>query len=87
MTAVYITKYALTKGIQECTVNEKWSSNCNDDCIYVDWPNGLNEVAIFRNGEWWEAREDAVAMANQMKREKIASLQKQIAKLGKKTFA
>lgn len=86
MTTVYVTKYALTAGIKECTVNERWSSYCNEGGIYVDWPGGLNGVAVFRNGEWLETREDAVARANHMKRERIASLQKQIAKLEKKTF-
>ena len=42
--------------------------------------------AYFLGAEWWPTREDAVARAESMRRAKLASLRKSIAKLEKMVF-
>lgn len=83
MTKVFITKYALSGGITEFDA----------DIRYPDYaPYG-----IFNSGQWGQllrlgsdaflTRDEAVADAEKRRVKKIASLQKQIAKLEKVTFA
>lgn len=75
---VYITKYALTKGILEREGEEQ--------------PGGYAraKVGIFTNffnsREWYSTKQGAVKDAAQRRDRKIASLQKQIAKLEKLKF-
>lgn len=80
---VWITKYALTKGIIETEVYE--------NCLGTD-PTG-NMISIREKGyvsyfhgkgnEWHTTKESAITKANEMRQKKISSLKKQIEKLEK----
>lgn len=79
---VYITKYALTKGIFKKNAKTSYS--------------GLNNITVkvgtyltYYHGEgkeWHRTRESALARAIHMRRRKIESLEKQIEKLENMTF-
>lgn len=74
---VWITKYALTGGIQEMEgglsgERQYFFSNDNSYCIA---PN-----------HWHKTRAEAVTCAEQMRQKKIASLEKQIDRLKKLKF-
>jgi glutamyl-tRNA reductase len=72
MITVYISKYALTEGIFE-----------KEGDISDDFP----ELFLwYKKGEWHHTLEEAQAKAEQMRIKKIASLQKQLAKLEKLSF-
>lgn len=75
----YITKYALSSGIREATVER-----------FASAPTMVSEVgALFVNhhgNDWHLTKEDAVKRAEAMRIAKIASLEKQIAKLRKLKF-
>lgn len=78
---VWITKYALTDGIQEDT-----SRNGPDAHGHI-WMSNVSAMSqIFARGEWHASREDAVADANRRRDARIAALRKQIAALEKMTF-
>ncbi len=75
---VYITKYALTKGIEHIEVKE------------TSYPEYVKENTKwgrdFHKGDWWENKDDAIKKAEGMRKKKIASLEKQIGKLKKLEF-
>jgi len=74
---VFITKYALTKGIVEAEgVADSPFMRTQIDGHTQYWPAS----------RWHEDRSDAVAAANAMKHAKIASLEKQLARLRKLEF-
>lgn len=77
---VYITKWALTKGIKEGKARiEKFY---NDESIEIAWVEGL--MSCLRMGkEAFLNRDDAVKMANEMRLNKIKNLKIQIVKLEK----
>lgn len=75
---VYITKYALTKGVFEIT-----ASNIGSEGMIKDVANNYN---YYLKGDWYENIEDAKKDAEQRRRKKIISLQKQIDKLNKLKF-
>ncbi len=81
-TKVYVTKYALTQGIQEVDLLKR----DNDGVVNVAWPGAPNNRALFWPKDWSETREQAAARADEMRKAKIASIQKQIAKLEAMTF-
>ncbi len=72
----YSTKYALTTGIDEVDleiVEEVWGFTESYETCFRNW---------YKKGrDWHETRESALARAEEMRKEKIASLRKQIAKL------
>lgn len=71
---VWITKYALTKGVSEKEAEiSTFSSMCT---ITTEW--GLD---YYHKPDWHESREDALAQAEKMRTARIDSLKKQIAKL------
>ena len=80
---VWITKYALTEGIQETDA---------EHCISVSKRMivcpGLGPFAVFHRegGEWHRTRESAVAKADKMRLDRIRSLKKSIKKLEALTF-
>lgn len=76
---VWITKYALTKGIFECEVEPCFNINPN-----MVAGRGLHEY--FHGNDWHRTREAAVIRANEMRAVKIKSLQKSLAKLQAKVF-
>lgn len=84
---VWITKYVFSEGILEREVEV-----CDSDL----WPKGMvkevnrrnpNLIAQYFHGkDWHTTREKAVARAEEMRKKKIASLEKQLAKLKKMMF-
>ena len=74
---VWITKYALTAGIYEI---EAEGDRHNVEIVKQIEPKVV-PYAYFLGAEWWPTREDAVARAESMRRAKLASLRKSIAKL------
>lgn len=76
----FITKYALTGGIDELRLEMEAGSQYayNHDGYWAQFVIGKT---------CHRTREEAVARAEQMRAAKIASLEKQIAKLRKKTFS
>ncbi len=79
---VYITKYALTRGIQEVEVEEPTDIAPNMVVL-----QGKPYRQCFHKWEWFESREMAVARAEELRGKRITSLQKQIAKLVDMSFA
>jgi len=74
---VYITKYALTKGI---LIKESEISSNTDDMIRV---NGLE---FYHKPEWHLNEKDAIQQAEKMRSIKISSLEKQLEKIKKLNF-
>lgn len=76
---VYITKYALTRGIFEI-----------DADVLINYPDTVhsNKYGFFdgENKEWCRTRETAVSRAEEMRLKKIESLKKQIEKLERMKF-
>lgn len=77
---IFITKYALTKGIIERDVEETALGRS----VGFVAPDGLNQYVC--GAEWHKERIAAVLRAKDMQRNKLASLEKQIAKLRKLEF-
>lgn len=75
----WITKYALTGGISTVKV---------EDCFNISTSMVTDRVTrrCYHKGDWHRDKSDAITRAEQMRVAKIASLQKQIAKLQKLTF-
>ena len=78
---VWITKYALTRGIIE-TYGELTSSN---SVSILNWDLSL-PTNWFYKGDWHSDKESAVKKAEEMRQEKIESLKKQIEKLERMRF-
>ena len=77
---VYITKYALTLGIEE---REAEVSKVSDKMVVFD-TRGYEQPV--HKPFWHLTKEEAVAHAKELRVKKLASLQKQAAKLEKLTF-
>lgn len=80
-TVVYVTKYALSSGIQERTL-----TRCNGDQIEVERLAGEIGLILFWKPYWHRTRGEAIEQAEEMRKKKIASLHRQIAKLEKLKF-
>lgn len=76
----YITKYALTQGIQNFDVEDRF--DISPDMVR----HGSDASAYFHKGEWWRSYDEARHRAEAMRKAKIASLRKQIARLEGLTF-
>lgn len=74
---VWITKYALTKGIYETEAKDCF--DINPDMI-VEVNDSWHQVAHHGN-DWHRTHEAAVLRANEMKTKKRASLKRQLAKV------
>ena len=78
---VWITKYALTRGIIEADgklTSSDFVSILNQDLsLPTHW---------FYKGEWFSDKESAIHKAEEMRQKKIASLKKQIEKLERMRF-
>lgn len=72
---VWITKYALTKGIYEVAVI---NSQDDENSVGVYCPNLPYSHQRLYKPDWHETHEEAVARADEMRLKKIESLQKQI---------
>jgi hypothetical protein len=79
---VFITKYALTKGILEKEVERTSIS----DRMVNEVGNGTRWRQSYHKPHWHETKEEAVKHAEEMRVNKIDSLKKQITKLEKKDF-
>ncbi|MGL4965667.1 MAG: hypothetical protein ACRC67_30880 [Inquilinus sp.] len=75
---VWITKYALTRGIQEVEAEHR-----GDDVVL---PKGNGFWGVIAKPHWHETREAAVARAEAMRKKRINTLKKQIARLAKMEF-
>ncbi len=75
---VYITKYALTRGILKREVNACGSATMVRDAI--------NLLTFYHADEWWESWEAARNKAEDMRYKKALSLKRQIEKLRKLEF-
>jgi uncharacterized membrane protein len=76
----WITKYAISEGIYE--IDARVCSPVSQTMIEHVGKSNI----YFHNDDWHRTRESAVARAEEMRKAKIASLRKQIAKLEKKVF-
>ena len=70
---IYSTKYALTEGIQKHEAND-----CGDGMVSVGSP--YSNYLHGEGKEWHRTRESAVARAEVMRKAKIESLRKSLAK-------
>lgn len=77
---VWITKYALTDGIIEAE-GEPYGL----EWVSASWDDGYR-CGDFEKGEWFDTKETAIQKAEEMRREKIESLKKQIEKLERLRF-
>ena len=80
---VWITKYALTRGIYQRHV-EVCDPETSPDGMIVSATTGY--PAYFRKQDWRHTREEAAARAHEMRVKKIAALKRQIKKLESMTF-
>ena len=76
----FITKYALSRGIFQAEVDAQF-----DRYPHLVW-SASSSLAAYHGGDWHRTRETAIARAEKMRRGKIASLKKQIARLEKIDF-
>jgi hypothetical protein len=74
---IYVTKYALTKGIQ---VYDATSFNDEPKMVRVDGADGTYRE-YFHKPDWHETRLEAIEHAQKMKLAKIKNLEKQLAKI------
>lgn len=73
---VWITKYALTKGLYELEVEQS-----------VNYPSHVFQgLQNFHDKEWYETKLEAIDKANDMKDTKLKSLRKSIKKLESMEF-
>lgn len=77
---VYITKYALTLGIQEREVEVGTNGSV------VDKSTGMTQYFHDEGKGWHRTIESAIKEANRMRESRIKALEKQIEKLKKLTF-
>jgi hypothetical protein len=80
---VWVTKYALSTGIVGCVVDSSWTSKCSDGGVYVKWDGGLNGVLKVSKSEYADKLEEAQAQVKAEATRKLASLDKQRAKIEK----
>ena len=75
---VYVTKYALTKGIEYIEVSET---------IFPDLvKENIRYPRNFHIGDWFENKEDAIKKAEEMRIKKLQSLDNQMKKISKLKF-
>jgi hypothetical protein len=77
---LFITKYALTKGIEEMECEKSRSI----ETLVSSKVNGY--PVCFHKGEWHETRAAAVFKAEEMRKSRIASLKQQLKKLENMKF-
>lgn len=84
---VWITKYALTKGIFQAEVTSACLETDPTGNMICIKESGFNSYYHGKGKEWHENKESAVKRANEMRNKKIESLKKQIKKLENMKFA
>lgn len=70
---VWVTKYALTQGIQ---TYETGVTVVGHHMVKIRIPGTFDE--FFHKGEWFESEEEAIAKATEMRDAKIASIRKKL---------
>ena len=85
---VWITKYALTQGIEEIDLNQVKEFEMTDAGYLCFRRNGKYSYTteIYSQKEWHRTKESAMQKAEEMRQKKIASLKKQIDKLERIRF-
>ena len=83
---VYITKFALTKGISKATVISFENTNSVRGHVVVHEAKGLNKQAMYFGNEWYHTKEAAKEQAERMRLKKIESLEKQLSKFKAMNF-
>lgn len=78
---VYVTKYALTQGIEEKEVVD-----CFDISPVMVKEAKSSFAVTYHNNEWYYTKEKASARADEMRINKIKSLEKQLNKLKNLNF-
>lgn len=81
---IYVTKYALTEGIE--VYERREPSDDRDGMVTCVNQKGMNRVAYFHGQDWHLTQSEAQDRAEKMRVAKIASLRKSIDKLEKMTF-
>ena len=81
MGVFFVTKYALTSGIQKVEAEE-----VGHDMLRQRASNGFDSYYHSEGRDWHRTMDAAIAKAEASRLAKIASLKKQIAKLEKLTF-
>ena len=76
---VWVSKYALTRGIFEVDAEER----CSEGNIFVKDKWCLKS---YHKGEWHNTKEEAIKRAEKLKENKIKSLETQIQKLKEMKF-
>lgn len=79
---VYVTKYALTKGIIEAKV--LWVYH--DGYVDVEWPSAYDGRMFLPKRRYEETPEAAIGVAEKMRDKRLASLRKKIERLEKRKF-
>lgn len=82
MPKYFITKYALSSGIEEIDI----PAHPSEDGYLSHTQANPWRQHFYNSNEWHRSEADAVARAEEMRTKKISSLKKQIAKLEKMTF-
>lgn len=77
---IWITKYALTRGIIEAEIDMRIGES-----ITITWINKCPGT-YFKPDEWFESKEDAIKKAEEMRKTEIEKLIKKIKRLEKKKF-
>ena len=85
---VWITKHALTQGIEEIDSNQVKEFEMTDAGYLYFRRNGKYSYTteIYSQKEWHRTKESAIQKAEEMRQKKIDSLKKQIEKLEKMRF-
>jgi len=79
---VWITKYALTKGILEIE-----AELCDSPGMIKDQNNGWNSYYHGEGKDWHKSKEAAIERAEYMRQNKLKSIRTKINKLQKLTFS
>lgn len=82
---IWVTKYALTKGILECVAARDYDASF-PKMVTVEWLGGLNDTNYFHGHDWHVFRDNAINRAFNMRNKRIYSLEKQIKKLTQMEF-
>lgn len=82
---VFITKYAMTKGILEMD-GERCTSSGLPSMIEVAPKNSIPQYYYVEGGDWHQSRESAVKRANEMQSAKLKSIDKQRKRIAALTF-
>lgn len=79
---VYITEYALTRGIIDVGDAEL----CRTIDKQIRYKNSAGYIVYIHKPHWYKTKQEAIARAEKMRTKKIESLKKQIAKLENMRF-